>query len=391
MSSLKQKYGESATTYGLRVQKTAMELYEAMTDEEEMNSEQKRTVLKLIQRQALHYFHMGLTDDIKTMVRSQHFETLKDAIEGAVEEEKIRITKYKGTYEKTRTNETHEKPRSSSITCNKCGKAGHIARECRSSKHINGFNLPRAETRARINNTEKFCTHCRKPGHTRDECWSMNGRPDTRWQRKDNRQTIRTRQSPAINIARTSRNRKETSRSKESGSESEEERQRPRVIRAAREYQVANIATKEVSNGLKLITLDVEQAKKGRLNLLVDSGATITLIKVGNLKEDTPIIEEKMALTGVTGHKINTIGKIRATIKIGRKNIKQKMYVVRDDFPIEYEGILGIDFLTKQRASCLHGKEQIVIDGVKFKLHPYEKYTTPAAKQYSEQLQVRIK
>ncbi|KAL0130246.1 hypothetical protein PUN28_002084 [Cardiocondyla obscurior] len=180
MSALKQKYGESATTYGQRVQKTAMELYEAMTDEEEMTSEQKRTVLKLIQPQALHYFHMGLTDDIKTMVRSQHFETLKDAIKGAVEEEKIRVTKHKGTYEKTRTNETHEKPRSSSITCNKCGKAGHIARECRSNRHINGFNLPRAETRARINNTEKFCTHCRKPGHTRDECWSVNGRPDTR-------------------------------------------------------------------------------------------------------------------------------------------------------------------------------------------------------------------
>ncbi|KAL0130247.1 hypothetical protein PUN28_002085 [Cardiocondyla obscurior] len=33
-----------------------------------------------------------------------------------------------------------------------------------------------------------------------------------------------------------------------------------------------------------------------------------------------------MALTGVTGHKINTIRKIRATIKIGRKNVKQKMY-----------------------------------------------------------------
>jgi len=47
--------------------------------------------------------------------------------------------------------------------------------------------------------------------------------------------------------------------------------------------------------------------------------------------------EERMVLTGVTGHKIHTIGK-------GHRKIRHTIYVVKDDFPIDYEGILGIDF-----------------------------------------------
>jgi len=50
------------------------------------------------------------------------------------------------------------------------------------------------------------------------------------------------------------------------------------------------------------------------------------------------------------------------------------MHVVKD-FPIDYEGILGIDFLTKQRAKCDHGKERVRIGEVSFKLHPFKKIT----------------
>jgi len=49
------------------------------------------------------------------------------------------------------------------------------------------------------------------------------------------------------------------------------------------------------------------------------------------------------------------------------------MHVVKDDFPIDYEGILEIDFLTKQRAKCDHGKGRVRIGDVSFKLHPFKK------------------
>ncbi|EGI58027.1 hypothetical protein G5I_13901, partial [Acromyrmex echinatior] len=82
--------------------------------------------------------------------------------------------------------------------------------------------------------------------------------------------------------------------------------------------------------------------------LLLDTGATLILIKVGNLKAETLIREKPMALTGMTDQ-VKTIGKIRArTGRLGDKEIRHTMYIVKDDFPVDYKGILGIDFLQKQ-------------------------------------------
>mgnify|MGYP002716971367 CR=1 FL=1 len=81
-----------------------------------------------------------------------------------------------------------------------------------------------------------------------------------------------------------------------------------------------------------------------------------------------------MTLTGVTGHKIHTLGKLRATIKLGDKEIRHTVYVVKDDFPIDYEGILGIDFLKKHRAKCDRGRKQLRIGNAIPKLRPYQKF-----------------
>jgi len=43
--------------------------------------------------------------------------------------------------------------------------------------------------------------------------------------------------------------------------------------------------------------------------------------------------KERMALTGVTGHKIHTIGKFRATIPLWNRKICHTIYVVKDDLP----------------------------------------------------------
>jgi hypothetical protein len=45
-------------------------------------------------------------------------------------------------------------------TCFKCGKQGHIARNC--TQQV-------AE--------KPKCTHCGKIGHTQNQCWQKNGRP----------------------------------------------------------------------------------------------------------------------------------------------------------------------------------------------------------------------
>ncbi|XP_071571270.1 uncharacterized protein [Temnothorax nylanderi] len=113
------------------------------------------------------------------------------------------------------------------------------------------------------------------------------------------------------------------------------------------------------------------------MDFLVDSGATLTLIKVGNLKGKTMVREKRLALTGVTGHQIHALGKIKATVDLGSKKIRRTMYVVKDDFPIDYEGILGNDFLTKHKADISNTSKQLKIGKATFKLRPYRKVTLP--------------
>ncbi|KAL6268001.1 hypothetical protein P5V15_001079 [Pogonomyrmex californicus] len=107
------------------------------------------------------------------------------------------------------------------------------------------------------------------------------------------------------------------------------------------------------------------------MSFLLDTDATLTLIKVENLKGDTLMRKNRLALTRVTGHKIHTLG-ISATIK---REIRHIMYVIRDDFFINYEGILGFNFLNKQRAKCDHSKKQVHIGNITFKLYPLYKNT----------------
>ncbi|KAL6254147.1 hypothetical protein P5V15_014775 [Pogonomyrmex californicus] len=107
--------------------------------------------------------------------------------------------------------------------------------------------------------------------------------------------------------------------------------------------------------------------KTGKINFLLDMDVTLTLVKVGNLKGNTPI-REQIVLTGVIGHKVHTFDKIRATI-LGNEEIRHTMYVVKD------EEILGIDFLKKYRTKCDHAKEILRIGSVNLKLHPSEIYS----------------
>jgi len=104
----------------------------------------------------------------------------------------------------------------------------------------------------------------------------------------------------------------------------------------------------------------------------LDTGATITLIKLRNLKEEISLREERIVLTKVTGHKIHSIGKIRTMISLRYRRIRI-ICVVKNNFPIDYERILEIDFLKKQQATCDFGKKQFRISDETLKLQPYTK------------------
>jgi len=62
--------------------------------------------------------------------------------------------------------------------------------------------------------------------------------------------------------------------------------------------------------------------------MLYDSDSTISLIKLKQLRDDALIYEDKIALIGITGHKVYTN---YATIKLDRRRLKNAFYVVGDD------------------------------------------------------------
>lgn len=53
--------------------------------------------------------------------------------------------------------------------------------------------------------------------------------------------------------------------------------------------------------------------------------------------------------------------KILATIQLKSKTIIHSIYVVKNDFPISYSGILGNDFIKQYKAVYDHEKEKLII------------------------------
>jgi len=153
----------------------------------------------------------------------------------------------------------------------------------------------------------------------------LNGRPEKDQPRRTKRDEGKGKQ---VNTTVKVRKNKLHTRSKESFSSSSDEEEKPKTktTRAAREHQITQVTKPHANTGLNLVTLPIKETKKGKTSFLLDTGA-ITLVKIDNLKGNTKVRDESIALTGVTGHKIYTLGKIRATIPLGEQKIRHTMYV----------------------------------------------------------------
>ncbi|XP_071651733.1 uncharacterized protein [Temnothorax longispinosus] len=314
-NTLKQKPGESARAFGLRADKLAMELYNFMIEGRNHTIESKRTILETIQQQALQNFQLELRDEIKLLVRAHHFATLQEAIGGASAEEKINGPS--GNPPRPKNNYAYSpqsRDNQSIIQCQKCGKYGHHGRECRTSRYANRFSLPKPDRTPRVNAIDKVCNYCKKAGHMREECWLLNGRPNKERTNHDKSNNSRGGQSKNFH-PKTNGPRKKDSNS--AADSDEEDKEDTKQRRPAIEYQVSHMTNKPRKHaGLDLITLPMREAKREKINLLFDPGAAVSIIKVKHLKGETIIEEDEMALTGVTGHKIHTIGKFTATIDL---------------------------------------------------------------------------
>lgn len=91
------------------------------------------------------------------------------------------------------------------------------------------------------------------------------------------------------------------------------------------------------------------QTKLPRNSFLLDTGADISLIKISKLKGDTLIYEDtKFLLRGIDNSSpssVQTLGYLHLDILIGKTQVTHLFHVIRDDFPIQFDGIVGNDLL----------------------------------------------
>lgn len=89
-----------------------------------------------------------------------------------------------------------------------------------------------------------------------------------------------------------------------------------------------------------------------QLNLLLDTGSDLNLIKLNVLNPNVPVEEtERYSLTGITEQTILTLGKTFLPIQIANHSINAEFHVVHPNFPIKFEGILGRPFLQSNQLS----------------------------------------
>ncbi|KAH9643828.1 hypothetical protein HF086_016728 [Spodoptera exigua] len=106
---------------------------------------------------ALFTFSLGLHPRLSNKVRCRNPKSLNDAINVALEEEKIQNLLYKTTI----------KPK-----CSICGKPGHSESECRERRKLTGPPhvplVPRSLTS--FNNSKLYCNYCKNKGHDITQC-----------------------------------------------------------------------------------------------------------------------------------------------------------------------------------------------------------------------------
>ena len=95
------------------------------------------------------------------------------------------------------------------------------------------------------------------------------------------------------------------------------------------------------------------------VNFIVDTGSGVSLIKVGCLRDDVVCTTLNLIhLQGINEILIPTIG--RCTLEINFRNtlINHEFHIVKNDFPISSQGILGVDFLSENNMSINYHNNQ---------------------------------
>lgn len=199
LQNCKQLSGEDVTKYSLRIEhaltRILSEIHYSCRESKELPG---RTAA--MEELALNTFMLGLNTSISTIVRCRNPATLNDAVQHAIEEEKL--------YNLSKTGTKFHHP-----TCSTCHRSGHTSSECfkkgtfskpkpnfQKSFHVNpNFN------NKRFPRNPVICNYCKNVGHTISFCrkrqFNMTRRENDNPAQRD--QTPRPSSSHAVKFCET--------------------------------------------------------------------------------------------------------------------------------------------------------------------------------------------
>lgn len=167
LQNCRQLPSEDVTKYSLRIEyiltKIQSDIHYNCKDPKELHGR-----IAAMEDLALNTFMLGLNGSISNIVRCRNPSTLNDAVQHAIEEEKL--------YNLKSTSSSHR----SHKQCSTCNKSGHTSTECFRNKRPQSHNTQRSfhvnpaptqnTSQGQANTNFKQCKYCKNLGHTIQEC-----------------------------------------------------------------------------------------------------------------------------------------------------------------------------------------------------------------------------
>lgn len=94
------------------------------------------------------------------------------------------------------------------------------------------------------------------------------------------------------------------------------------------------------------VSLQIPQCVQGSAQFLLDTGSDLNMIKLSSLLDEVFVDETQIyQLKGINEYLVHTLGSVILDVQFGTKVEPTNFQVIRDDFPVPHEGILGKPFL----------------------------------------------
>jgi len=105
---------------------------------------------------------------------------------------------------------------------------------------------------------------------------------------------------------------------------------------------------------------EIPQCINHKINLLLDTGAELNLIKLNTLQDDVQVSDKKIYnMQGINDKLVSTLGSTVLTVSIDNETYETEFQVVDSTFPIVGDGILRNPFLKANRIIIDIGKEEL--------------------------------